>query len=204
MRMSLDRRLREEFEKQAAEIEPQTARHLTTIEARARRHRNQVNVTALSVAVLVLGMVVLLRSVANVPSTPAIGATPQPTTGSSAADSVPYGAIAGTYAVTLQSLDPTVQSTGVAGSWSMTLHATGVVDIQPPSGFRFGGTSPSGVAFSISGDRFRTNLFFNDLCNTIGTYTWHLAAGSLVLVAVDDTCSVRSTLLATKPWMRTP
>ena len=54
------------------------------------------------------------------------------------------------------------------------LHPSGVLDLQPPSGFDLGTTSPSGVSYSLAVDRFRTNLFFNEVCNSIGTYTWHL------------------------------
>lgn len=202
--MSLDRRLRDEFEQEAGRIQPQTARHLTTIEARARRHRSQVNVATLTLAAVAIAIVLLLRFGASLPNGPDVGATRQPTAQGTVAASASYDAVAGTYTVTLQASEPAVESAGVAGSWTMVLHPTGVLDLQPPSGFRLGQTSPSGVAFSLSTDRFRTNLFFNDVCNTVGSYTWHIDAGSLVLVVVDDTCSDRRTLLATEPWARTP
>jgi hypothetical protein len=198
--MSLDQRLRDEFEQEAARIEPQTARHLTTIEARARRHLSSVSLAALMVAALVIALGVLVR-IGTSTSNPSVGAPQQRTAGSSQAD---YGAIAGTYSVTLEDSDVAVQTAGEAGAWSMTLHSNGVLDLRPPSGFRLGGASPSGAAFSVSGDRLRTNLFFNEVCNSVGSYTWQVDAGNLILVVVDDTCSVRSTLLATEPWVGTP
>jgi hypothetical protein len=56
------------------------------------------------------------------------------------------------------------------------------------------------VAFSLTGDRFRTNLFYNDYCDSIGSYVWNRAA-SLSFTSVDDSCSIRKTLLATTPWL---
>jgi hypothetical protein len=202
--MSLDRRLRDEFVKEAARIEPQAARHLSTIEARARRHHSQVNVATLTLAAVAIAIVVLLRVGTSSENGPAAGGSPHPTIPSTAADSASYDAVAGTYTVTLPASDPAVQSAGVPGSWTMVLHPSGVLDLEPPSGFGLGATSPSGVSYSLAGDRFRTNLFFNEVCNSIGTYTWHLDAGSLLLVVVDDTCSERRTLLGTGPWARTP
>ena len=202
--MSLDRRLRDQFDQEAARIEPQAARHLTTIEGRARRRHSQVNVAALTLAAVAIAIVVLLRVGASLENGPAVGASPHPAVPATAADSASYDAVVGTYTVTLPASDPAVQSAGVPGSWKMVLHPSGVLDLQPPSGFHLGETSPSGVSYSLAGDRFRTNLFFNEVCNSIGTYTWHLDAGSLVLVVVGDTCLERRTLLATGTWARTP
>jgi len=201
--MSLDRRLRDEFDQEAARIEPQVARHLTTIEARARRRHSQVNIATLALAAVAIGIVVLLRVSASSENAPAVGASPHPTAAATA-DSASYDAVVGTYTVTLPASDPAVQSAGVPGSWTMVLHPSGVLDLRPPSGFHLGETSPSGVSYSLAGDRFRTNLFFNEVCNSIGTYTWHLDAGNLVLVVVDDTCLERRTLLVTGTWARTP
>jgi hypothetical protein len=202
--MSLDRRLRDEFDEEAARIEPQTAHHLTTIEARARRRHGQVNVATVTLAAVAIAIVVLLRVGASSENAPAVGASPHPTAPATAADSASYDAVGGRYAVTLQASDPAVQSAGVPGPWAMVLHPSGVLDLQPPSGFHLGEASPSGVSYSLAGDRFRTNLFFNEVCNSIGTYTWHLDADSLLLVVVDDSCLERRTLLGTGPWVRTP
>jgi hypothetical protein len=202
--MSLDRRLRDQFDQEAARIEPQAARHLTTIEARARRRHSQVNVATVTLAAVAIAIIVLLRVGASLEKGPAVGASPHPAATATAADSASYDAVVGMYTVTLPASDPAVQSAGVPGSWTMVLHPSGVLDLEPPSGFHLGATSPSGVSYSLAGDRFRTNLFFNEVCNSIGTYTWHLDAGSLVLVVVDDTCLERRTLLGTGPWTRTP
>ena len=88
---------------------------------------------------------------------------------------------------------------GLGGSWTMRLSPDGAVSSPPPD-FSPGADSLSGIAFSVSGDRFRTNLFYNLACNSVGIYVWHLSAGQLAFTAGDDACSIRRTLLMTLPW----
>ena len=205
--MSLDRRLRDEFEQEATGIEPQVARRLESVERRARGRRNQVP-SVLVLGVLIIGIVVVLRVAGPSPETaPGVGGdtgTPQSTLGATPSDSAAYDAIAGAYSVTLDDAVAAVKSDGVEGRWTMELRPSGELDLSPPPNFRLGGLPPSGVAFSLSGDRFRTNLYFNEACNSAGTYTWHLAAGALTFAVVDDSCSVRSSLLTSKPWTAAP
>ena len=52
----------------------------------------------------------------------------------------------------------------------MRLQPDGVVFLSPPASFVPGAAGLSGVAFSLVGDRFRTNLFYNAYCNSVGTY----------------------------------
>ncbi len=82
----------------------------------------------------------------------------------------------------------------------MRLQPDGLVLLSPPSTFAPGPGGLTGVAYSLDGDRFRTNLFYNDACNAVGTYTWSLLAGQLSLTPVDDRCAIRVTLLAASPW----
>ena len=86
----------------------------------------------------------------------------------------------------------------------MRLEQNGTVLLSPPPAFLPGATGLSGVAFSLTGDRFRTNLFYNDYCNSIGNYVWSRAAGGITFTSVDDTCTIRGTLLATTPWLPAP
>ena len=86
----------------------------------------------------------------------------------------------------------------------MRLQPDGLVLMSPPATFAPGSAGLTGIAFSLTGDRFRVNLFYNDYCNSVGTYTWALQAGRLSLTPVDDTCSIRRTLLATTPWPTSP
>jgi hypothetical protein len=88
--------------------------------------------------------------------------------------------------------------------WTMRLEPNGTVLLSPPATFLPGASGLSGVAFSLTGDRFRTNLFYNDYCNSIGNYVWSRAAGGLTFTSVDDTCAIRRTLLATTAWRPAP
>jgi hypothetical protein len=63
-------------------------------------------------------------------------------------------------------------------------------------------------SFTISGDRL---MLFNDpYCEEnlqmVGTYTWKLDSNSLVLQAIDDSCSIglRARNLTSSPWTRDP
>lgn len=62
----------------------------------------------------------------------------------------------------------------------------------------------SGVSFSLDGDRFRTDLFYSDYCQSVGTYRWVLAGTRLTFAADGDTCAIRTTLLSTAPWDAAP
>jgi hypothetical protein len=115
-----------------------------------------------------------------------------------------YPEIAGTYITTLDAADAAVQRDALGGEWTMRLEPNGVVLLSPPASFVPGASGLSGVAFSLVGDRFRTNLFYNDYCNSIGTYAWSRVAGKLTFTPADETCSIRQTLLAKSPWVLSP
>jgi hypothetical protein len=202
MTMSFDRRLREELRQEATAIEPDVERHLGAVEARARR-RGGIGAPTLVVAAAIVIAALVLR----LPDQFAAGGpgpSAQPSLGASpaASPSTPasYPQIAGTYQVTLDPTNATVQKDGVGGIWTMQLEATGAVVLTPPPSFLPGANGLSGIAFSLAADHFRTDLFYNDFCNSVGNYVWNLAAGRLDFTSVDDACSIRKTLLATGPW----
>ena len=204
--MAFDRRLREELRRDAARIDADVERNLGAVEARSRR-RNDLPTTGLLAAAAIVVLAVLFR-VGEPRSDTAAGPGSSPTAPSSAAPSpsgaATYPQIAGTYTVSLDPTDPAVVREGVGGSWTMRLQPDGLVLMSPPATFAPGNAGLTGIAFSLTGDRFRINLFYNDHCNSVGTYTWALQAGRLSLTPVDDTCSIRRTLLATTPWHTSP
>lgn len=206
--MSLDRRLREELRRAAAAIEPDVERHLGAVEARARRRGGIGGWTLLLAAAIVVAAIIL-----RVPDPrigPGPGSSGPPTAAASnppsATPSVPptYPEIAGTYLATLDGADAAVKRDGVAGSWTMRLQPDGGIFLSPPASFVPGASGLSGIAFSLTGDRFRTNLFYSTDCNSVGTYAWSRAGNRLTFTPVDDKCSIRRTLLATTPWMTGP
>ena len=212
--MSLDRRLREELRREAAAIEPDVDRHLGAVEAGARR-RGSIGASTLLVAAAIVVAAIILRFPGGLGSEPgggpgpSIGASLSPVASASpltSSSSTPtsYPEIAGTYVAALDAANAAVKRDGVAGSWTMRLEPTGAVLLSPPRSFVPGASGLSGIAFSLTGDRFRTNLLYSDYCNSVGTYVWSLIAGGLTLTAVDDTCSIRRTLLTTTPWLTSP
>lgn len=201
--MSLDRRLRDELRRDADRITTDVDRHLGAVEARSRR-RTPVGGLSLVVATAVIALAVGIR-LGTFPAQEA-GATPAPGTAQpspsvlEASPQASFDAIAGTYLVTLDSGVPAVASTGIEGTWTMRLVADGEIFLSPPTTFGSGTSSLSGLAFTLAADRFRSNIFYNDFCNSIGTYTWALAGGRLSFAPVDDTCPIRRALLSTTPW----
>ena len=201
--MGLDRRLREELRRDAAGIDADIERNLGAVEARSRR-RMQVPTTGLLVAATIIALAIAFRPgeprpapggvTGSSPTAPPSSTVPSPSGAAS------YPQIAGTYTVSLDPTDPAVARDGLGGRWIMRLQPDGLVLMSPPATFTPGTAGLTGIAFSLSGDRFRTNLFYNDFCNSVGTYTWTLRAGRLSLTSVDDTCSIRRSLLATTPW----
>jgi hypothetical protein len=205
--MAFERRLREELRRDAEQIEAYVERNLGAVEARSRRRRDVPSVGLLAAAIIV-ALVVLVR-VGEPPSDtrPGTGTSPTvapPSILPSPSGVATYPQIAGTYTVSLDSSDQAVERDGLGGMWTMRLQPDGLVLLSPPSTFAPGTAGLTGIAFSLEGDRFRTNLFYNDYCNSVGIYTWALRAGRLSLTPVEDTCSIRRALLATTPWLTSP
>ena len=193
--MSLDRRLRDELQREAEGIDPDVGRGLNVVEARARR-RSTVGLGSLLVAATAVVLVIV--SVQALPSTPpdtrpggTVLVSPSPKTGD----------IVGTYRATLRPSDGGADLGDIAGEWTMELTPDGVMLMAPPATFREGGSVQSGVAYSIDGERFQTNLF-QQLCNSIGAYSWALDGGILSLTPVEEDCALRRAVLGSTPWTR--
>lgn len=131
------------------------------------------------------------------------GGEPQPAT----TPTPNFGAIAGTYRMTLTNSDPGVGRNGMAGSYAMTLHADGRIELTLPAPFASAtrlGIHPGGYVYRITGDRFTTNLFVNgEGCpepQGVGVYRWSRTGGVLEFRVIQDTCGQRRTLLTTVPW----
>jgi hypothetical protein len=205
--MTFDRRLREELRRDAAQIDADVERNLGAVEARSRQRRDFPGAALLAAAAIVA--VAILARVGEPRSETGVGpgssqTVSSPSTAPSPSGSGTYPQIAGTYSVSLDPTDPEVARNGLGGSWTMRLQPDGLVLMSPPAKFAPGSGGLTGIAFSLSGDRFRTNLFYNDYCNSVGTYTWALQGERLRLTPVDDTCAIRRMLLATSPWLTSP
>ncbi|OGO53553.1 MAG: hypothetical protein A2V84_01185 [Chloroflexi bacterium RBG_16_70_13] len=188
--MSLDRRLRGALGRAAQTVEPDTDERLRIVLDRGRARREQPLGLALIGAATI---VVLLIGTRYLPGIQGPGVVP-------AASPDPRAAVAGTYAVTLQPSDPGVTGLGLAGIWSITLQPSGAIDLEPPATFE--GSAATGHTFAIEGDSFRTDLYYNDYCDSVATYGFVSTSSSLTFTARGDTCEIRLALLATRPWVR--
>lgn len=196
--MSIDRRLRRDLERDAGRIEVDVDRNLGAVEARAR-HRGPFSlVPVLAAAALIVVAFTLRLAPAPNSGTP----TPAPTSsGTTAPTSPDYAAIAGTYRV---SLEAGLEVDDVTGTWTMQLSEDGEVLLTPPASFAGPSLTPTGIGFALDGDRFRTDLFYNDYCRSVGAYSWTRGAGHLTLAPVDEDCPIRRALLSTTPWTELP
>ena len=195
--MPLDERLRETFQRASSAIEPDVELRLdATLRqgVRPRRETGFAGVLAAAAAVVVLVVVVRLAG----------GVLPQPGAPTSPLSSTlnPNEAIAGRYTVTLLASDAgvTTGDLGLAGTWSMTLLPNGELGLAAPAEFE--GSRAEGHTFSLDGSTFRTDLYFNDYCSSLGTYRWILSDGELRLDVEAEDCAMRETLLSTRPWGR--
>ena len=199
--MGFDRRLKASLHRDADSIDPAVEWRLERI-ARRRRSKSPVR-TALTIgatALLSLVAVLILAVMAGAPGRQP-NVSPSPAASPTQSGLADYSAIAGTYRVTLSASDDNVAANSLTGPWTMILNADGAISITPPAGFTVEGTAPTGNAFTLNGQTWRTNLFSNDLCNdAVGTYTWSRSTTALTFRAMVDQCLVRMTLLTTSPW----
>ena len=214
--MNLDQRLRDELAREAGRIDPDVERQLGAVEARAARRGGLGGPTLVLAGAVIVAALLLRTSPLPGVTGPGSGgwspteatasvagraAGPSTSPGSSPAS---YPQIAGGYQVTLDAADPAVARDHLAGTWTMRLQADGEVFMSAPASYAPGANGLSGIAFSLTADRFRTNLFINDACGTVGTYTWARGGGALTLTAVADDCAIRRTLLSSRPWAELP
>ena len=208
--MSLDRRLREELQRDAERVVPDVERNLVLVEAGARRRPSSIGASSLLLAAAIVAAAIIVRVGLSGPSAGGPASSPGPSIASpspsiaSPSPAASYGAIAGTYAVTLDPANASVAQYKLGGTWTMRLAATGEIFLSPPATFGSGTSSLSGLAFSLIGDRFRNNIFYSDYCSSVGTYTWSLTGAELRFAPVGDTCAIRQTLLSMLPWQATP
>jgi hypothetical protein len=200
--MPLDERMRETLHRVGASIEPDIERALrrTTERFGGRGVAPSLAWVAAAGAVVLVVAIIVRGSLGT-----DLGVGSSPDTGSptpSASSRPSYGSIAGTYRVDLEPGDPSVLELGLAGRWTMTLQATGAIDLGPPASFA--GSRAEGHTFALGGDSLRTDLYYNDYCDSVGTYRWARAGEELVLTPIDDGCDIRVALLSTHPWSAAP
>ncbi len=191
--MSIDRRLRQGFERSAIVVDPDPRVTIADAVSRGKRRKrlaNSARATAVIVLVALISLIAsqLLRGVYD--RQPATKTPPPPI-------APEYTEIAGTYAAKIERHTGPPAS-DMVGTWSLDLSTDGVLVLVPPSGSAFP-TSPA--TFQVQDRRFQTDALATGACaGTFGTYTWALSAGHLRFTKIEDRCPVRVTLFAARQW----
>ncbi len=88
----------------------------------------------------------------------------------------------------------------LAGTWKLTLHGNGTMDVAPPAGYD---GDVSGALFTADTASFRTTLFGRDVCRGDGTgiYSWLRVGERIEFQGVSDTCADRSAFFENSPWV---
>jgi hypothetical protein len=192
--MSLDQRLKGALERAADEIDPAVETQLAATIRRANtRRQSPLGLALVAAGVIVLALVGLRVFSVNNNGPAAATQSPSP----SPTSIIDPSLISGSYAVTLDPADPGVTELGMAGRWAISLAESGALDVVPPEAFT--GSRAEGHTFDLSSTEFRTDLYFNDYCDSVGTYEWALSDGQLTLTDTGDDCQIRRVLLSTRP-----
>ena len=191
--MSIDRRLRQGFERSAIVVDPDPRVTIADAVSRGKRRKrlaNSARATAVIVLVALISLVgsQLLRGVHD--QQPATK-TPPPLIAPE------YTEIAGTYRAKIERRTGPPAS-DMVGTWSLDLGTDGVLVLAAPPGSTFP-TSPA--SFQLQDRRFQTDALSAGACDgTVGTYTWALSAGHLRFTKIEDPCPVREALFAARQW----
>jgi hypothetical protein len=193
--MPLDRRLREGIGRITSEVDPGLDRNLDRTVRRARRtiaFRRGMGAVALVASILV-AIVVGPRALDALRHEHEHRPAANPTNTSPLV-------IAGTYETVIANDRPVVRQNRLAGHWTIQLDANGTMIVSAPDSFT---GVLSGILYRIEGDRFRTNLFVQDICSGQPvTYLWARSGGELRFMPLGDSCMGRVAVLATAPWTR--
>jgi hypothetical protein len=192
--LSVERRLRDGFARNANSLDPWTEQRLEQV---LGRHRRRVRIrwaaSALAAATAITAAVAFgPKLVEDVIGTPEPAAPSNPTV---------VQEFSGAFATTVQEDTAVVRDHGLAGNWSMRLNADGTMAVDAPDSY---GGVLSAALFEATADGFRTSVFEQDLCSGqgVGSYVWSLAGGVLTLTPVDDPCQGRVAVLASSTWQQ--
>ena len=197
--MSIDRRLREGFERSSPAIVPNDHAALERVTGRARRHvmvrrATTTVMVAFVVAGVALGGPRVLDALQD-------GGRLEPVQEPTPSETVPGdAALNGTYSTTLGDEDPAVQRNRMDGEWTITFRSDGLLEVASPESFQ---ESRSGYSFEVSGDQFRTDLFRTDVCNDMlpGRYRWQRSGDRLTFEVLDEPCQARAALFTSGPYV---
>lgn len=190
--MSVDERLRIGMSRNAQSLTPDVEAMLSST---LTRHRRTRQVRWAGAAGLVAAACALLALVLPDGWGPGRQGSPVPADRGSASV-----APAGRYTGEVGSL---ASAPSVAGTWTLDFRPQGVLAVSAPPAYP---GVVSGVLYAVQSDELRTDLFSQDLCSgqALGRYAVTETGARLVLMAVEDPCTVRVSVLTTTRWEAAP
>jgi hypothetical protein len=196
--MPFDRRLREGVRRVTSELDPDVDRNLDRTLRRARRTIavRRVGATIVAVAAITAAIVALPRAI------DALHGDQRPHPAASLNPTITNATvIAGTYETVVPNDQPAIRQNHLAGRWTIRLGTNGIMTVTAPRSFT---GVLSGSLFQIQGDRFRTNLFVQDVCSNlpVANYRWSKRGRDLHFTRLDDPCKGRVAVLTSAPWTR--
>ena len=197
--MSIDSRLRQGLERSASGATTDLVDDLPDALRRGHRRKRVLVAARITTVAAVVAIVAVVgpRLVSSIRNEQPAAPTPTPSLGST-----DFSAVAGTYTVELSSTDATVAANHMAGTWTIQLGRDGAMRFSVPAGFAREGHAPAGGAFTLSGSRFLTGLFYRGLCagNSTAVYRWQLRGTQLTFAPLSEDCGIRRAIFASKPW----
>lgn len=191
--MSLDRRLRDNLDRIAAQIEPDVeARLRASMHTAQQRSRRRRAAAVVAFAVVVLGIVFIGPAAWETLRGPGLGV-------GSGGSPAPEEGLSGRYSTIIASDDAEVLERQMSGDWTIEFGDDGILGVEAPS--QFAGTR-TGYSFELSADQLRTDLFSADVCSGLvpGTYRWELLGDVVTFTVLEDSCTGRAALLTTEAW----
>jgi hypothetical protein len=197
--VSIDRRLREGFDRSSSAIVPNDHAALEHVTRRARRRVMVIRATTTVMVAFVVAGVALggPRALEALQDRGRVDPVQEPTPSEPVAGDA---TLTGTYSTTLEDESPVVRENRMNGEWTITFRADDVLEVSAPESFQ---ESRSGYSFEVSGDQFRTDLFRTDMCNDMlpGRYRWQRSGDRLTFDVLDEPCPARAALFASAPYV---
>jgi hypothetical protein len=191
--MSLDRRLRDNLDRIAAQIEPDVeARLQASVHAARQRSRRRRATAVLAFAAVVLGIVFIGPAAWDTLRNSGLGV-------GSDGSPAPEEDLSGRYSTIIASDDAELLEHQMNGDWTIEFRNDGILGVAAPS--QFVGTR-TGYSFELTADQLRTDLFSADVCSGLvpGTYRWELVGDVVTFTVVEDPCTGRAALLTMEAW----
>ena len=193
--MPLDDRVKSALERSTTIVDPDVRRDLATVRRRTSQLalRQRIGGGLLAVA-LIAGAIFLGPQIVDVIR------SQRDTRPADRPTLVPTETLVGSYRADLSGVGGQLAAAGLDGAWTLSFNSDGSLVWNAPATGDVSEGLPRDT-YQMSGDRIVTTAFVSELCEGgVGTYTWERIGSALTLRLVDDTCELRTAVLASEPW----